>query len=101
MADLIFASSGIEPELVEAATLELIPGIGRLPVATCGHLIALKLLSRKDRGRPNDAADLEALIKVATADDLEQARSATRLIVARGFNRGRDLPALLDAALSG
>jgi predicted nucleotidyltransferase len=99
VADLIFASSGIEPELVEAATLETIPGIGSLPVATCGHLIALKLLSRNDQERPNDAADLAALLGVASADDLEEARRATRLIAARGFNRGRDLPALLEGAI--
>ena len=46
--DLLFASSGIEAEIVAAAeTIELLP---RLPmrVATVGHLIALKVLSRDD-----------------------------------------------------
>jgi predicted nucleotidyltransferase len=96
IADLIFASSGIEPEVVKSATLETIPGMEAIPVATCGDLIALKLLSRNDRTRPNDAADLVSLLSVATPADLEQARRATRLISARGFNRGRDLEKLLE-----
>ena len=45
VADLLFASSGIEPELVAAAeTLEVMPGLF-LPVARTGHLLALKVLA--------------------------------------------------------
>jgi hypothetical protein len=44
IVDLLFASSGIEPEIVEAAeAVEISPKL-TLPVATTGHLIALKLL---------------------------------------------------------
>ena len=40
VADLLFASSGIEPELVRSATLiELLPGFV-IPVATIAHLDA-------------------------------------------------------------
>lgn len=99
VVDLLFSSSGIEPEVVAAATQELLPGLGVLPVAVCGHLIALKLLSRRDKGRPNDAADLEGLLGVATRADAEVARAAVQLITERGYNRGRDLAALLEAAL--
>ena len=49
VVDLLFASSGIEPEIVAAADpLEVFPGV-TLPVACRGHLIALKTLSRDDR----------------------------------------------------
>jgi hypothetical protein len=41
--DLLFASSGIEPEIVQAAeNLEILPDL-RIPVAEIGHLIALKV----------------------------------------------------------
>lgn len=99
VADLLFASSGIEVELVEAATEELLPGVGGVPVATCGYLIALKVLSRNDKGRPNDVADLHALLRVATPDDLAEARNAMGLIERRGFHRKRDLLRLLDSAI--
>lgn len=99
VVDLLFASSGVEPELVDAAEeLEVVDGT-RVPVATTGHLMALKLLARDDRGRPQDADDLRALLAVATPVDLTTARTAVGLIAARGFARGRDLPADLEALL--
>jgi hypothetical protein len=91
LVDLLFASSGIEAEVAKAAELfELTPGL-TLPVATVGHLIALKLLARDDERRPQDLADLLALRAVAGAEDLAMAREAVRLIEERGFHRGRDL----------
>lgn len=91
VVDLLFASSGIEPEIAEAADhLEIVPGL-TLPVATTGHLIALKLLARDDVRRPNDTADLRNLVDVASEEDLQLARRAIELITARGFNRDRDL----------
>ena len=91
VVDLLFASSGIESEVVGAAeTLEIIPSLF-LPIARVGHLIALKLLAQTP-GRPQDAADLSALRGIATKQDLEDARQAIDLITERGFNRGRDLP---------
>jgi predicted nucleotidyltransferase len=95
VVDLLFASSGIEPEIVRAADVtEIVPGLS-LPVATAGHLIALKLLARDDQHRPQDLADLRALRAVATSADYRAAREAVRLISARGFDRGRDLLAAL------
>ena len=98
VVDLLFASSGIEAEIAEAAELdEIVPGL-RLPIATTGHLIALKLLARNDSTRPQDLADLRALRAVATEADLHTARQAIQLITARGYNRGRDLTAALTEA---
>jgi predicted nucleotidyltransferase len=99
MLDLLFASSGIEPEIADAADpLEVLPGV-TVPVARVGHLLALKLLARDDDTRPQDASDIRRLIAVATADELALARSSVRLIGQRGFARGRDLEAALDEAL--
>ncbi len=91
--DLLFASSGIEPELVEAADdIEILKGVV-VPVAQIGHLIALKLLARDDVERPQDQLDLKALAREATPNELAQARQAIDLIAERGFQRGRDLEA--------
>lgn len=73
---------------------EVVPGLS-LPIATTGHLIALKLLARDDQERPQDLADLRALRAVATSADYRTARDGVRLISARGFDRGRDLIAAL------
>jgi predicted nucleotidyltransferase len=99
VVDLLFASSGIEPEIVASAEpLEVFDGL-TVPVARTGDLIALKLLSQDDR-RPQDAIDLQAL--AAGADDAERtrARNGVAQIVARGFARGRDLSADLEALFS-
>ena len=94
--DLLFASSGIEGEVVaEAEPLELLPNL-TIGVARTGHLIALKVLSRDDRERPQDLVDLRALLRVASADDLATARASVSLITARGFHRGRALLSQLD-----
>lgn len=98
--DLLFASSGIEGEVIGAAEpLEVLPGV-RVPVARVGHLLALKVLSHSPR-RPQDAVDVAALLRVADAAELARARAAARLVMERGFDRGRDLPGLLDALVAG
>ncbi len=89
--DLLFASSGIEPEVVSSATLvEVFPDM-ELPVATVGELLALKILSRDDERRPQDAADIRALLREASTSDLKTTEKALSLIIERGFNRNRDL----------
>lgn len=99
IVDLLFASSGVEAEIVAAAEpLELLPGL-MVPVATTGHLIAVKVLARDDDRRPQDLADLRALVTAASANDVELARTTVRRITERGFNRGRDLDAALAALL--
>ncbi len=100
LTDLLFASAGIEPEVVQAAErLEVLPGV-IVPVARTGHLLALKLLSRRPE-RPQDEADIEALVRVATAAEADIALWACREIERRGFHRGRNLEAGLDSLLRG
>jgi len=87
IVDLLFASSGIEPEVVAAASrLEVLPGLD-VPVVQLGHLIALKVLA----GRPQDLADLQSLRKYADDRDLKLARESLNLISRRGYDRGKDL----------
>jgi predicted nucleotidyltransferase len=91
VVDLLFASSGIEKEIVShAEAIELIGGLV-IPTAQIGHLIALKILSRDDDKRPQDIADLRKLIKSSTSNDIELARTSLELIVSRGYHRNRDL----------
>lgn len=101
IVDLLFASSGVEQEIAaRAEPLELLAGLV-VPVATLGDLLALKLLSRDDDARPQDAADIVALRAAATADDLAIARESAALIAIRGYGRGRDLVAALESPTEG
>jgi hypothetical protein len=93
--DLFFASSCVEAELVAAAErLEVLPGLS-LPVATTAFLIALKVLA----GRLQDLADVESLLRSATAGDVDEAKRVLALIRDRGCDRGRDLDAILEERL--
>jgi hypothetical protein len=99
IVDLLFASSGIEADIArDADRLEVLPQL-TMPVARTGHLIALKLLSRNDLDRPQDASDLRALLRSATREELERARDAVGLIEARGYSRGRQLASSLEALI--
>jgi hypothetical protein len=92
VVDLLFASSGIENEVVASADpLEVLPSL-TIPVATTADLIALKVLA----GRSQDLTDLGYLIPMATPADLDHARKAVKLIHARGFNRDQDIAADLE-----
>ena len=98
IVDLLFASSGIEPEVVgQSERLEVLPGVD-VPVARTGHLLALKVLSRSAE-RPQDAADIQALLKVLDGPERARARDAAHLIASRGFARGKDLVAEVAALL--
>src|SRR5690606_33075667 len=84
IVDLLFASSGIEDEIVhDAEQVEIVEGL-TLPVARSGHLIALKLLARDDRKRPQDYDDLLALLRYSDDVEVARARQAARQIVIRG-----------------
>ncbi len=92
VVDFLFASSGIETEVVDGATVEEIaPGI-LIPVASTPHLIAMKLLSERP-SRPQDAGDLLALLGAADSQDLETVSKAIELIANRGAGREKDLQA--------
>ena len=96
--DLLFASSGIEPELVASATeLTIARGL-TLPVARIPHLIALKVLSESDQ-RLQDRIDLTGLIRAAQPAEIDEARALLALIESRGFARGKPLARILDGFL--
>lgn len=95
IVDLLFASTGIEPEIVAAADAIEVAGGLVAPVAQVGHLIAMKLLSRDDKHRPRDREDLVQLVAVTTAAEWSRAHEAVIEIERRGFARGRDLQAAL------
>jgi hypothetical protein len=96
--DLLFASSGIEQETVRhAEVLEVIPRLPA-PIATVGHLLALKILARDDRNRPQDHDDIRQLLRVAAPRDVAQARRALA-VTRRGYHRGKRLAADLDRAV--
>lgn len=100
LLDVLFAASGVEDEIARAAeVVEVIPGV-LVPVATRGHLIAMKLLARDDRSRPQDADDLAALAQKATPEDLIEARAMLGLIVEKRFNRNRNLLELFDREIA-
>jgi predicted nucleotidyltransferase len=96
IVDLLFASSGIENEIVASADrLEVLPRL-TVPVATTAHLIATKVLA----GRSQDLTDLGYLITEASPTDLDNAREATKLIQTRGFNREQDVTADLELLIA-
>jgi predicted nucleotidyltransferase len=100
VVDLLFASSGIESEIVAASEfIEIVDGV-MARVATIPYLIATKILSRDDGQRPQDHMDLIALRKAASENDLAIARSALAIIQERGFSRGKDLLMELQRFLS-
>ena len=99
IVDLLFATCGIEPEIVAAAqSLTIVPGLS-VPVARTEHLIAMKVLSQSPR-RPQDRIDLAKLVAAATPDELRRAREACALVVDRHTARGRDLATEFDALLA-
>lgn len=96
LVDLLFSSSGIEPEIVETAEeSEMFPGITGM-VATIPSLIALKILSADSIRRMQDIIDIQYLLKDATPQDITEARQLLDLITTRGYNRYKDLQAELD-----
>jgi len=99
IVDLIFASSGIETEVVAEATNEIIAqGIeGR--VAAIPHLIAMKTVSESER-RFQDRADLVGLIRASQPAEIARAFELVDLATARGYNRERDLRASLEGFIA-
>lgn len=108
IADLLFASSGIEPEIVAAAQpLEVMAALF-IPVARTGHLLALKVLAldlEHPERRPQDLGDIRELLRVADGGEIQRARKGLDLIARRGFDRQtgdrrRDLRAELEELLA-
>lgn len=99
IVDLLFASSGIEPEIVADAPVVEIGAGTPVKVVRPGHLVVLKLLAHDAITRPQDGMDLAALRSVLDDAESARAREACDLVHSRGFHRGRDLRALLEAFL--
>lgn len=93
--DLLFASSGIESEIVDTAEEAHIFSDVNVHVATTSALIALKTLSARP-SRMRDIVDLQSLFEIASPRDLTEARQLLNLITERGFNRNKDLQKDLD-----
>jgi hypothetical protein len=96
VVDLLAASSGIEHEIVAAAreTAEL----SGVRVAMPEHLLAMKILSMR-HARLQDRIDARGLLATGPVD-IAEVRRLLALIEARGFGRGQDLSAKLDALLA-
>lgn len=95
VVDLLAASTGIEREIVDAATSSA--ATEGIPVASAEHLLAMKVLSMRE-GRLQDRLDALGLLAIASPD-LDEVRRALRTIEERGFARGQDLLAKLDVLL--
>lgn len=96
--DLLVASSGIEREIVEAASAVALPEVGEIPIARAEDLLATKILSMSAQ-RPQDRMDARGLLLANPALDLALTRDRLRLIRDRGFDRGEDLEAKLADVL--
>lgn len=95
IVDLLFTSSGIEPEICrDAERLEIAPGL-TVPVARAEHLVAMKLLALSP-DRPQDAIDLRGLVAQLTPEERARAVEAVARIEHLGANRGKALGAELE-----
>jgi hypothetical protein len=96
--DLLFASSGIEQEIVERATPVDVGMPGIVPVARAEELLAMKILSMSET-RLQDRMDAQRLLEFVPDLDLHVVRSHLGRITERGFAREQDLEAKLDKLL--
>jgi len=96
--DLLFASSGIEREIVDGATPVEIASAGFVPVASAEELVAMKVLSMTDL-RLQDRLDAQRLLQLVPDLNLVRIRADLQRIAERGFDRGQDLTSKLDSLL--
>ncbi|MEN9847208.1 MAG: hypothetical protein RIS36_2355 [Pseudomonadota bacterium] len=93
--DILVSVCGIEYDIVAKSTaIEILPGLS-LPVASLGHLIAMKVLSQNPFERLQDRVDLLALLGNATEQDRFVVEHSLKEIAHRGFAGKRDLIAEL------
>jgi len=97
--DLLFATCGIESEVVERATSVEIKDALRMPVASTEELVAMKVLSMTEQ-RLQDRMDVQRLIQYGIDLDMARVRSNLALITERGYHRNQDLFSKLDLVLS-
>jgi hypothetical protein len=90
VCDLIFATCGIESEVVASAQrVEVFPGKW-VTTATAESMIAMKVLSATAK-RPRDLGDLQAMLRANPTLDESRVRSLLEAIAGRGYSRGQDL----------
>ena len=95
---LLFASSGIEAEIVERATSIDFEGAGSVPVANAEELLAMKVLSMTDT-RLQDRIDAQHLLQFTPSLDIACVREHLARITDRGYAREQDLEAKLEVVL--
>jgi hypothetical protein len=96
--DLLFASSGIETEIVDNASPIDFGGAGQVPVANAEELLAMKVLSMSDT-RLQDRIDAQRLLQFVPDLDVDRVRAHLARITARGYARKQDLEAKLALVL--
>lgn len=96
--DLLFASSGIEDEIVGRATSVEVAGVGSIPVASAEELVAMKILSMTE-ARLQDRIDVQNLLEFVADIDIDRIRDDLARITERGFHREQDLAAKFASML--
>lgn len=96
--DLLFASSGIEKEIVDRATPVDLGSAGTVPVANAEELLAMKVLSMTDT-RLQDRIDAQRLLQFTPELDVSIVREHLARITERGYAREQDLEAKLAVVL--
>jgi len=96
--DLLFASSGIEAEIVDGATPVDLEGAGSVPVANAEELLAMKVLSMTAT-RLQDRIDAQHLLQFTPKLDISRVRAHLARITDRGYAREQDLEAKLALVL--
>ena len=90
VCDLIFATCGIESEVIATAQrVELFPGKW-VTTATAESMVAMKVLSATSK-RPRDLGDLQAILRANPTLDKVRVASLLQTIAVRGYSRGQDL----------
>lgn len=97
--DLLFASCGIEREVVERSSAVDLPHAGPVPVAAAEELLAMKVLSMTG-SRLQDRLDAQRLLACNPDVDLARVRDDLSLIVERGYDRGENLAGKLADLLA-
>lgn len=87
----MFATCGIENEIVESAEIEEVLPDCHIKVADAPSLIAMKILSANKARRPLDSMDIIYLLEKVDSKGLKKTKELLQLIQERGFNREKDL----------
>ncbi|MDX2020657.1 MAG: hypothetical protein SF187_10470 [Deltaproteobacteria bacterium] len=88
--DFIFATTGIEAEIVRNASATEVFADVLVPTATAEALLAMKTLASTPQ-RPRDAGDIRAIVLANPDFDEAKVIEYLRTIAQRGCARGQDL----------